>query len=204
MRPKLILNKRYFKVAQEMHPDKNPNADQDKFKEMTAAYTLLSNEEKRKQYDEMRKYGSPFGSSDSSNTYGQSQNPYADGFNPFGQGFKNTGNTGGRKYKTYYYSYKDADKARKDFEEFFKNRTSGFGKGQNFSGFEDFFKNIREEMEKQQKQNRTQKPGSGNQQNSQDSNKNNYEDFFRRQYEYRYTGLQLWQRFFRNFLILLV
>lgn len=41
------IKKKYFKYAQEMHPDKNPNADQDRFKEITSAYNLLSNQEKR-------------------------------------------------------------------------------------------------------------------------------------------------------------
>ena len=40
-------------MAKELHPDKNkndPNAD-DKFKDLGAAYEVLSDEEKRKKYD---------------------------------------------------------------------------------------------------------------------------------------------------------
>ena len=101
------IKSRYIKVAQEMHPDKNPNADQDKFKEITAAYNLLSNQDKRKQYDEMRKYGSPFGDSNPGSTYGNNQNPYSDGFNPFGQGFRPGGSQQDKKSKRYYYYYYD-------------------------------------------------------------------------------------------------
>jgi molecular chaperone DnaJ len=38
------------------HPDKNPNANQDKFKSITAAYNVLSDKKKRTDYDNMRKY----------------------------------------------------------------------------------------------------------------------------------------------------
>ncbi len=61
----------YRKLAKTLHPDVNPDnpAAEAKFKEVTAAYNLLSNEDLRRQYDT--------GQVDAS---GQQQNPFAGGF----------------------------------------------------------------------------------------------------------------------------
>lgn len=44
------IKKAFRKLAQQLHPDK-PTGDEKKFKEINEAYTVLSNPEKRKQYD---------------------------------------------------------------------------------------------------------------------------------------------------------
>ncbi len=51
------IKKSYRKLAQTHHPDANPGDDsaEEKFKEISEAYATLSNSEKRKEYDEVRR-----------------------------------------------------------------------------------------------------------------------------------------------------
>src|SRR3954469_22319624 len=53
------IKKQYRKLAAKHHPDKNqgdPKAS-DRFKEISEAYQVIGDEEKRKQYDQMRQLG---------------------------------------------------------------------------------------------------------------------------------------------------
>ncbi|MEE4312217.1 MAG: molecular chaperone DnaJ [candidate division KSB1 bacterium] len=53
------IKKSYRELAKKYHPDANKGdaAAEARFKEISEAYSVLSNEEKRKKYDQMRKYG---------------------------------------------------------------------------------------------------------------------------------------------------
>src|SRR5215510_10548300 len=53
------IKKKYRRLAAKHHPDKNPNDPKaaETFKEISEAYQVLGDEDKRKQYDQMRKLG---------------------------------------------------------------------------------------------------------------------------------------------------
>ena len=50
------ITRAYRKLAKQYHPDANPGAE-DKFKEISAAYDVLGDAAKRKEYDEVRRLG---------------------------------------------------------------------------------------------------------------------------------------------------
>lgn len=71
------LTKAYRKLARKYHPDANPNdtSAEEKFKEVSEAYDVLGDAERRQEYDELRKYGARGGI----------------GGNPFGAGGQGAG-----------------------------------------------------------------------------------------------------------------
>ena len=121
-RSKTFIQKfRYFEYVKIMHPDRNPNADQDKFKELTSAYNLLSNAKKRKEYDQYRDAAS-YGGGANSSQYSSNQNPFGQDYNPFGKGGNYQQNRGPNKYyyKYEYRQYQNPEEVKKEFEEFLK------------------------------------------------------------------------------------
>src|ERR1700677_1131045 len=71
------ITRAYRKLAKQFHPDANPGSE-DRFKEISAAYDVLGDDDKRKEYDEVRRmgplaggFGSPggFGSGGSGGTF---------------------------------------------------------------------------------------------------------------------------------------
>ncbi len=74
------LKKAYRGLAKKFHPDKNKgNKDaENKFKEISEAYAVLSDKEKREQYDRLGKEAFHFGGG------GGGANPFGGGASPFG------------------------------------------------------------------------------------------------------------------------
>jgi DnaJ-class molecular chaperone len=72
------MKKAYRGLAKKFHPDKNKGNKEaeNKFKEISEAYAVLSDTEKREQYDRLGKEAFRAG--------GQGGNPFAGGANPFG------------------------------------------------------------------------------------------------------------------------
>lgn len=78
------IKKAYRKLAMQYHPDKNQGNKkaEEKFKEISEAYEVLSDDEKKKNYD-------MFGHA------GAGGNPFGSGGNPFGRGGSSGGGFGG-------------------------------------------------------------------------------------------------------------
>lgn len=81
------IRKAFQQKARKLHPDVNKEPDaEERFKEVSEAYAVLSDEDKRKRYDAMRS-GSPFSSAGYGGSTGGYSDPFAGGYaswGPFG------------------------------------------------------------------------------------------------------------------------
>jgi len=101
------VNKAYRKLARKYHPDVSKEADaEQKFKAVAEAYEVLKDEQKRKEYDELRRYGGRAGEEFQPPPHWQATHSWTDG--GFGE------------------SYSEGDAA--DFSEFF-SQIFGAGRG---------------------------------------------------------------------------
>ncbi|MCX6496368.1 MAG: DnaJ domain-containing protein, partial [Rhodoluna sp.] len=94
--PEAELKKVYRKLARKYHPDSNPSdaKSEAKFKEISEAYSVLSDKDQRKEYDQFRAMGG--GARFTAPGGGQSNAGFEDVFaNLFGGGGRGFGGFGG-------------------------------------------------------------------------------------------------------------
>ena len=89
------IQKAFQQKARKLHPDVNKASDaEDRFKEVSEAYAVLSDDQKRARYDAMRS-GNPFAgtgqTAPSSSPYGGGYSGYPGGWSPFGFPFDMAG-----------------------------------------------------------------------------------------------------------------
>src|SRR6266511_1927436 len=74
------VKKAFRRLAKQYHPDRNPSNPQasERFKEINEAHDVLSDPEKRKKYDQLRRYGAFAGTGRGGFGGGSAQGPDVD------------------------------------------------------------------------------------------------------------------------------
>lgn len=148
------IKEAYYKLAKKHHPDVNGGKTSEQFKEMSAAYDILSDAGKKKQYDEFRSmYSNENYSNDTSQSQGSTySNPFG-GSQNYEKFYRGSGNTSREGFNKQYnktrttYSYRDPKTGQyksytyegdsqgnpffKDFEDFMKKFNSNWQENQN-------------------------------------------------------------------------
>ena len=106
------IKKNFYQLAKKYHPDVN-KGNEEKFKEINEAYEVLSDESKRKEYDELRKI------SVSEGNYKPQQQQQNSGYNPYNSyNSYNNNNYGNNEQRYYYYEVKtDKNTYKKSFKQ---------------------------------------------------------------------------------------
>jgi len=131
------IKKAFRKLAVKYHPDKNkdPKAEE-KFREIVEAYEVLSDENKRKQYDQFGKHAQNFGGGGGGTGFnfgggGFNFNDFFKGFDEFSShkfkfGFGNRNNKNGGRFSSFFSNLFDDDDAEEELGDFFGNKNSFF------------------------------------------------------------------------------
>ncbi len=131
------IKKQYYKLVKKNHPDHG--GSEEKIKEINEAYEVLSDPQKKKEYDAERAFGGNF-NSNNNRSYGSSQN--------YSQNHSYDNNY----YKRQQYENFNRGNSEKDFEEFFRSfggKKNAYGNAnfrqEKYRVFKDQFGNIRYE-----------------------------------------------------------
>lgn len=118
------IKKAYRKLAVKYHPDTNPGNKEaeEKFKQIAAAYSVLSDESKRAQYD---RYGSADAYASASSGYGAAGNGTGDPFwDWFGQG--NSSGANGSRHYSYTWTSGNGSTEYNQYQSTGNNRQNGY------------------------------------------------------------------------------
>ena len=140
------IKEQYYKLAKKHHPDLNKGVSTDIFKEMTAAYEILSDIEKRRQYDQLKNFSTGgFWNTNNQNSQqtnsNRQTNQQSSNFNQSNQNYHNTNNYK-KDFKTWQYTYIDPKTGQK--------KTFNFNDDA-FKNFDEFLAKMRSEMKRENK-----------------------------------------------------
>jgi curved DNA-binding protein CbpA len=165
------IKEAYHKLAKKYHPDLNKGQTSEKFKEMSAAYDLLSDKEKRKQYDELRGSQSD---AFSQSFYDRTKNAQGNYYNRANQGFYKSTEDVFRK-RANNEEYKSTYTFRDPYTGQWKTYSSNPKGNPFFDDINEFFKKMNKDINQQQ--NGTQGRKNYRYHNTNQQQQGNYDEF---------------------------